>query len=223
VTRRVKKSVAIVAAAGVAVTGFALAAPASATSEGAGLVLYGDYGAWGFRGAQIQDGAAVFCLDWTNDAPIGSSPTSVYGATSLGANDSGNQHDVGGEELGRINYILDVGGTGDGATAAAVDLAVASYLQNGGVDGMAKYVSQSAEGPGVLAQARSMVDEANGVTIGGSPTAGSGVLTFTVNPEDNFRGTVRMQGTAGSTGDITLTNGSSTTTATAFRTRASRT
>ncbi len=208
VTRRVKKSVAIVAAAGVAVTGFALAAPASATSEGAGLVLYGDYGAWGFRGAQIQDGAAVFCLDWTSDAPIGSSPTSVYGATSLGANDSGNQHDVGGEELGRINYILSTwGNTGDGATAAAVDLAVASYLQNGGVDGMAKYVSQSAEGPGVLAQARSMVNEANGVTIGGSPTAGSGVLTFTVNPEDNFRGTVQMQDTAGSTGDITLTNG----------------
>lgn len=208
VSRRVKRSVAAVAVAGVAVTGFAVAAPAMATSEGAGLTLYGDFGAWGFRGAQIQDGSAVYCLDWTYDAPIGSSPTSVYRATSLGANGSGNQHSVGGTELGRINYILSTwGGTGDNVTAAAVDLAVASYLQNGGVDGMAKYVSQSSEGPAVLAAARSMVDQANSITIGGSTTPGSGVLVFTVNPEDNFKGTVRMQGTAGSTGDITLTNG----------------
>lgn len=208
VARRVKKTVAAAAVSGVAIAGVALAAPASATSEGAGLTLEGDYGAWGFRGAQIQDGSAVFCLDWTYDAPIGSSPTSVYRATSLGANSSGNQHAADGDAAGRINYILSTwGSTGDNLTAAAVDLAAASYLQNGGVDGMAKYVSQSSEGPAVLAAARSMVDQANGITIGGSTTPGSGVLTFTVNPEDNFRGTVEMQGTAGSTGDITLTNG----------------
>ncbi len=136
-SRRVKRSIAAVAVAGVAVHGFAVAAPAMATSEGAGLTLYGDFGAWGFRGAQIQDGSAVYCLDWTYDAPIGSSPTSVYRATSLGANGSGNQHSVGGDALGRINYILSTwGGTGDNVAAAAVDLAVASYLQNGGVDGM---------------------------------------------------------------------------------------
>ena len=99
VSRRVKRSVAAVAVAGVAVTGFAVAAPAMATSEGAGLTLYGDFGAWGFRGAQIQDGSAVYCLDWTYDAPIGSSPTSVYRATSLGANGSGNQHGVDGDAL----------------------------------------------------------------------------------------------------------------------------
>jgi len=208
VSRRVKRGVAAVAVAGVAVTGLTVAAPAMATSEGAGLRLSGDFGAWGHRGAQIQDGSAVYCMNWTLDAPIGMSPTSVYRATSLGPDSSGNQHSIGGTELGRINYILSTwGSTGDNTTAAAVDLAVASYQQNGGVDGMWKYINHSPEAPEVRDRARALVDQANGITIGGSTTPGSGKLYFIGDPNNDFKGSVEMRGTAGSTGDITLTNG----------------
>lgn len=206
---RTKKVIAAAVTATLAATGVvAGATAASAADEGPGLVLYGDYGAWGHRGSFIEGGASIWCLDWTLDGPVGASPSNIYRATSLGPNDSGNQHAVGPEELGRINYILSTyGGTGDPLTAAAVDLASASFLQNGGVQGMAKYVSQSSEGPDVLNLAQSMVNEANGVTIGGSVTPGSGELVFTVDHNDNYRGQVTMQGSAGATGDVTLVNG----------------
>ncbi|OZB85062.1 hypothetical protein [Microbacterium sp. 13-71-7] len=202
-TRGVRLASAVGVLAVVGAGGIITAPAAQAVGVGPGI-----QGTYGFIGALVQDGYGnVFCVDSSLDVPMGMNPIADNVVSYLPANPAvTNSKDANADDLGRMNYILSTwGDSGDPETAAAAYVAMDAYLKTGGLGESLSYTGGNAN---VDALATSMWQQSQGITIGGAPVSGgSGTLSFDVNPQNNYVGTVTMVGSAGAVGTITLTNG----------------
>lgn len=180
-------------------------APASAASYGPGWTN-ADNGGLGFLGAYRHAGINVYCLDLDVAPPMGNTTGPTYGGwAGLSAND-----------LARINWAVSTyGQSSDRVVTAAVALYVWSLADAGtynshGMSGDTYYVfrvpsaSQRAAVLSTLAEIRA---GAAGITAGTS--GGSGQLVFTVDPANDYEGTLRVinLNPSNATGTIVLTNG----------------
>lgn len=220
-TRGVKKLTAAAAVGAVALGGVVLMPTAAqAATEGVGIGSSFD-SALGFHGSYRVNGVVVYCAQPNNPHPIGQ----VEGPGTYVTNYNG----VSGNQLAGLNRVItESGATGDPDTAAALAYAIKYVVDPAGLNAhmvsdtgypnsgffpagdLAKYIewrhTGTANWQSIANQANSFVNTINS-TAAGTGVAGSGSLVFTVDGGNNYDGTVRMQGTAGSTGTITLTNG----------------
>ncbi len=221
ISKLVKRVTAAAAAGALAVAGFALAAPASAASIGHGVGEQSG-GLIGWQGNMVtSDGSSyVYCTDPGTQFPSGGDTSQGYVTSWKG---------VSGNRLAGVNRILNETNAQSDTDAAAVNFVIKNTFDPG-----AMYQSHNYPGNGtwptgnlgkyiewVLSttypnagggwqtirdralQLQNIVD----TTTAGSGGSGSGSLAFDVLASNNYSGTVTMQGTAGSTGTITLTNG----------------
>lgn len=200
------------ALAGAVIVGGLVMAPATflASAPSANAVVsqgHGVQGTYGHIGSLFESstGQFVYCLDSSLGVPFGneSTPTQV-GSVAADPNVV-NAIDAGPDAVGRMNYILSTWGqTTDDAQAAAVYLAVNAYVKSGGMNEMATYSTDQ----GITDLAWSMFNQSQAIAVGGSGSgqvSGTGVLT--VDPKNNYVGTININGTAGANVTITLTNG----------------
>jgi len=209
--RRFPLSLAAGVLAGAVIVGGLVMAPATlAPTPSANAVVsqgHGVDGPYGHIGSLFESstGQFVYCLDSSLGVPFGeeSTPTQV-GSVAADPNVT-NAIDAGPDAVGRMNYILSTWGqTTDDTQAAAVYLAVNAYVKSGGMNEMATYSYDQ----GIIDLAWSMFNQSQAITVGGSGSgqvSGAGVLT--VDSQNNYVGTVNINGTAGANVTITLTNG----------------
>lgn len=210
-----KKVAASIAVASIALTGVvALTAPASAAEAGVGV------GEWpstfmAYKGTFQQDGVRMVCGD-----PGATYPTDRLVNSGTVSNWKG----VTGNQLAGINRVLhQYVNTGDPLLAAGLQYAVAHVVEpshdgiafdgsnHGDLNSVINYdLYSQVGGSGGVSTVQNhtwnIVNEINSTTAGSGST-GSGSLVFTVDGGNNYNGTVEMDGTAGSTGTITLSNG----------------
>lgn len=214
---RAKKVGAVVATGAIAASGLALGVlPASAATAGVGWGdFYDDYTV--YEGSFKVGNNYVFCVQPGLDTPTGATDsgtltTSIPGLTA--------------QEMAGINKLISLyGDTQNKNSAAAMSYAIKySVDPEKTLDGYYNYNDQYGHTlAGVIrwdlyskagmdnvndiaAKAQSYLNIINNTPIGSGST-GSGDLVFTVDGGNNYKGTVEMDGTAGSTGTITLTNG----------------
>lgn len=199
--------------AGAVVVGGLVMAPATflASAPSANAVVsqgHGVEGTYGHIGSVFESstGQYVYCLDSSLTVPFGeeAAPTQV---SSVPANPNViNAVDMGPDAAGRSNFIISTWGqTTDDVQAAAVYIALLAYQKAGGWNEAVTYAGGRQD---VIDLAWSMYQQSQAVTIGGSGSGqvtGNGVLT--VDPQNNYVGTVNINGTAGANVTITLTNG----------------
>lgn len=184
---------------------------ASATTVGAGMT--NSFG--GHVGVQGQDGAAGFCLDPSASAPVGMAPVSTEVLSELPAVPGSKT--VSGDSVGRINMAVtkytngEYGNLGTEDEVAAAVNAVVYEFSSAGTPGSA-YLGGSASS--ALNAYNAILGDVQNNFVAGGTGAGSGSLTFNVDPLNNYAGTVTVHMTSGSTGTITLTNGIFTATGT---------
>lgn len=219
--RRLRIGAATVLTAALALSGAVLGVQvAQAATAGPG------YGTWddevGWQGAFVApNGTYVYCIEpgvtnpsgTTTDGGLQSNVTSYspYGNRVIPAND-----------LARINRVVtEYGQTQDNVQASAVSFVVkyvanpdamfASHIYSGPhnigdyIRWVLYYTVDNSTLEAIVTRANQILAATAGTTAG-SGTGGSGTLDFVVDPLDNYKGTVKMTGTA-STGTIVLTNG----------------
>jgi hypothetical protein len=221
---RVKRIAAGVAATAVVAAGSVavLAVPAQAAGQGPG------YGTWddsiGWQGAfMAPDGSKIYCAEPGVSNPAGATSSAGIQSSFTSNSPFGNRT-LSPDDLAKINYVVSTYGQGDVSNreASAVSFAVkalanadAMYESHGynGPHTLAGYVNWvlnglvgGAEAAEVAARAEAIIGSAAGITAGPT-TGGSGDLVFTVDPTNNYQGTVVMEGSPGATGTIQLTNG----------------
>lgn len=186
----------------------ATAPPASAASQGAGFGTWAPLSSHGWHGSMLVDGVHTYCILPGLPAPTGESI------------DHGVRTDAGGlspQQLAGINLLVSTyGQTHDAVQASAVGWAVkaisnrASTLRAWGYQGdsLAGAVHHSFDrlvpehAAAVAALAEQYYSEAAAAVVPGSDAT----LTLTTDPADARRGTVRLDGGAGTTATLTLTN-----------------
>lgn len=227
---RVRRIIAGIAVA-VAIVGVSIAivpaADAATPGVGWGNWNNGTSGYYPYKGTFTTQstGARSVCgeigkaVPSSGDSYIGVQGTGWINAnlsTSWGAHPNVNDNQVAG--LNRV--IQENVNTGDRNTAAALEFAVQSSLYGGYFDtsgnshpslwDLVNYTLVRSAGSAnvntITSIAQNLINEINSTTAGSGGT-GSGLLQFTVSPRNNYNGTVTMNGTSGSTGTITLTNG----------------
>ncbi|MDZ5146320.1 hypothetical protein [Microbacterium testaceum] len=186
---------------------------AEAATGGVGWGTFGNTSSK-YAGTFTEDGARLVC-----GQPGAAYPTGYL--NNAGYWDSYNG--VTGNQLAGINRVLSENiDTGDRNTAAALEYAVARVVDpNAGhrnfagqymasYDDVINFDLYSTAGSGnvqaIQRIANDLVNTINSTTAG-SGGQGSGRLDFAVDAANNYNGTVTMNGTAGSVGTITLTNG----------------
>ncbi|WP_460002161.1 hypothetical protein [Microbacterium xylanilyticum] len=169
---------------------------------------HGVQGTYGHIGSVYESstGQYVYCLDSSLTVPFGeeSAPSQV---SYVPANPNvTNAVDMGPDAAGRVNYVISTWGqTTDDLQSAAVYITALAYQKGGGWGEAVTYAGGRQD---VIDLAWSMYQQSQAVTIGGSGSGqvtGNGVLT--VDPQNNYKGTVNINGTAGANVTITLTNG----------------
>jgi hypothetical protein len=206
---RARRGVAIagVALAIGAVASVGVAVPAQAAITN-GAQLEGEYGPIG-NFVETSTGLYVYCIDssadWPNFQVFPGTGTTVG---SLDARDwAGSPAGVSGTALGRMNYIVaNWGQTSDPVRAAAVQIALFSFTK-GSVDVAKTYIGDA---DGNAATVSLLVDQmlADAANVLASQGGGSGSLTFTVDPTNNYYGTLTVNlSPASATGTVTLANG----------------
>lgn len=192
------------------------------------------YGTWddrvGWQGGFLApDGSVVYCFEPAQANPSGvSTDGGVQGVGVVSRSPNGDRT-LTANDLARINRIVsEFGQTRNDREASAVSFAVkmvanpdamfASHGWSGGHDlhGYVNWVLYSLVGG---AEARAVADRAAAIlaategTVAGPATL-TGKVDFSVDPENNYVGSVTVSGAAGS-GTITLKNGVFTATGTA--------
>lgn len=240
VHRRVRAILSAVVTTAVVVIGGTVGIQTSyAASGGVGWGTFGST-ATAYKGFFVSDGVNVICAEAGKPTPTNAlSNVGLQGTSWINANLSdayGNHPNLSDNQVAGINRILQENqNTSDKNTAAAMEYAVRAVLypmdadlnwsggHSGSMNAAINYDLYSTAGPANVAAiqgiAANLVNVANSTTAGSGST-GSGTLTFDVNNNDNYLGTVTMVGTAGSTGSITLTNGVFTDTGSATKTDA---
>ncbi|MFJ3395329.1 hypothetical protein [Leifsonia aquatica] len=200
--------------AGTVVTSAALVAPTSAPAASAATYnpAFGGYdskfGGW-LGAVELANGILAYCLQ-----PSQGDATGENVAKPIGGYVDHNGNPLPDDAVAKIGYVLDTyGQQHDKVTNQAV--ALYAYAWTGFMDGSHPLGSielglkyDGTNNPAVEAKFRQIWGDANDPGhYNTGPTTGEGVLDFTVDPNNNFRGTVVMTGTAGSVGTIVLTNG----------------
>ena len=227
----IRRAVAGVAALGLAATAVSAVASASAADTPSITPAAVDaYGVGDLSGAVIgwqgsmrtSGGAVVFCIDPGTDFPAGNDSLEGYRTSVKG---------VKGDLLAGINRALHSVDEKSDRDAAALNFVIKhvidpdamyrthSYPRSGSwpAGNLGKYIEWvlSTTYPNEAGGWRAVRDRAldlldlveNTKAATASPTPGKGELVFAVNDENNYKGTVVMNGTANATGSITLTNG----------------
>lgn len=215
--RRKLASLAVAAAVALtALTGGVLASPEPANAAGAP----GAGGYWtpagGWLGNYIAaNGTRVYCIDVLIDS-IGSGGDAGNVSSSISP-ESGTRA-VSGAELQMMNYAITVHGqTGDPVTAAAVSAYVYNFTSQNWYGNGAHYISGPNSGAILSAYNAIAADTAANYNAGSG--SGTGVMSFAVDPANNYLGTLNVTGLspAGAVGSVTLTNGVFTDTGLATR------
>ncbi|WP_159599723.1 Cys-Gln thioester bond-forming surface protein [Agromyces humi] len=198
----------IVAAATLTVTAIVggsltlISSPAVAAGTGAGFSNQTPYG--GFLGNYIApDGTRIYCMDPAAAWPSGG--TGYGGEVGfVGGDGAGSSRDLGGNEIKQLNWILNnYGQTADPVQAAAVSAAVYNFTSLNHPDGhhwIDGNATINASYDWIMGQMAAHWND--GVTP-------SGQITFQVDGNNNYLGTVTVSGLPGGTspGTMTLTNG----------------
>ena len=210
--------------AGAAVTGASTAA--TAATGGVGWGTFGDTST-AYKGTFIQDGNVIICAEAGIAFPTNALRNAgLVDAAWMNANytNAWGQHpNVTPNQVAGINRLMsEVGGTQDPNKGAAMEYAVRAVLYPavadynwidqpmGSVSEAINWDFYSSAGSANVAAMQSYTTQYINLinsTTAGTGSTGSGVLTFTVDSTNNYSGTVMMDGTDGSTGSITLTNG----------------
>lgn len=186
---------------------------ADAASGGVGWGTFGNTSSK-YAGTFEEDGVRLVC-----GQPGARYPTGYL--NNVGLWDSYNG--VWGSQLAGINRVLtETAGTGDRNTAAALEYAIARTVDPSAAhrnfagqwmdsyDDVINFDLYRTAGRGnveaIQRIANDLVNTINSTTAGDGGS-GSGSLDFAVDTRNNYLGTVTMNGTGGSTGTITLTNG----------------
>lgn len=180
----------------------AVASPAQAATHAVGFTWNGDRTSWlGSYNPNNGPGEQVYCLQISAGPPTNRQDTYQVGYQTWGGDPDTNA---------RVNYVIsNYGQTGDPVNSAATALYVWSQLDSAtfnsrGLD----YYATRANGSkaAVEAQYNAISSDAAGITAGQTTPQGS--LDFAVDAQNNFTGTLTANGLpAGSTGVVTLTNG----------------
>ena len=203
-----KGALALAASAGLVFAGLLSAEPSIAATPGAGLMASA-FG--GFLGNEITPtGARGYCADPSRAAPFGSTD----GGAPINSFTSDSGHTLDGDEMQKVNYVLQrFGDTSDDTQAAAVSAYVYAFTGSnlgGGIvvatrEEGAAYID-SGFGP-VSDRYNQIWDDAEANWNGGASVPAGGSLDFQI-AEDNFTGTVTASVSPSSaTGSITLENG----------------
>lgn len=194
---------AVVLAATMLLAGVAFA-PAASAVESIGPGVRGTYG---HIGATLQPGVGnVYCVDSSLQIPFGRGVVEDSIVSSLPARPGVSKAiDADRNAVRGLNFIASTwGGTGDDVTAAAVGIATMAFVKSGGFDTAASYMNRG----DVIERARGMYTQAQAV-IAAAPPAGtaSGKVVLTVDPENNYLGSLRVTATVPASGTLRLTNG----------------
>ena len=184
------------------IAGVALAPTATAVSS-AGPGVRGTHG---HVGATVEPGVGnVYCIDSSLDISFGRGIVSDTTVSSLPARPGVvNAVDADQDAIRGMNFIASTwGGTRDDVTAAAVGIATMAFVKAGGFGTAASYANRS----DVIDQARSMYDQAQRVISAADDENARGEVSLTIDPSNNYRGSLRVAATVPATGTLTLTNG----------------
>jgi hypothetical protein len=176
--------------------------PAAAASIGPGWGPEDNDGL-GFVGAFVVDGQQMYCLEPQREAPLGETSPLGFGGWGSASPD----------DLARANWAIGtMGQSADPRDTVAVNLYVWSLLAptayNGhGVPGdvwYAEYVPSAADRAGMLARLATL--RVGGAAITATAGSGSGALAITIDPVDDYRGSVVVSGVvpAAATGVLVL-------------------
>ena len=184
------------------IAGVALAPSATAVSS----VGPGVRGTHGHIGATIEPGVGnVYCIDSSLDVSFGRGIVSDTIVSSLPARPGVvNAVDADHDAVRGMNFIASTwGGTGDDVTAAAVGIATMAFVKAGGFGTAASYANRD----DVIDLARNMYDQAQGVIAAADDQNARGEVALTIDPSNNYQGSLRVAATVAATGTLTLTNG----------------
>lgn len=184
------------------------APPASAASQGSGFGTWAPLSAYGWHGSMIVDGVHTYCIVPGLPAPTGPST------------DQGIRGDAAGlspQQLAGINHLVTTyGQTDDPVQAASVGWAVKAIADwnttlhswgypgdslAGAIDWIFSRLAPE-HSAAIQQRAESYYAEGMAVVVPGSDAA----LTVTTDDADPRRGTVRLDGGAGTTAVVTLQN-----------------
>jgi len=224
-SKKLRRGMAAVAALAITMTGVAgvtTTPPAVAATDAYGV---GDLSGAviGWQGSmRTADGTYVFCTDPGTDFPTGDDQRQGYRTSWKG---------VSGDLLAGINRALHEIDDKSDRDAAALNFVIKHVFDPDAMYGTHRYPNSAAWPKGDLGRyiewvlsttypnaaggwrgvrdrALELLKTAHSTRAGtGTASGGSGKLVFEIDSRDNYRGTVVMDGTAGSTGTITLTNG----------------
>jgi len=178
------------------------ARPALAADVGPGWQAE-ENGGLGFLGAFVAGGRNVYCLEPSRDAPVDESTPLGYGGWGSAAPD----------DLARASWaIATTGQSADRRDTAAVAmyvwslLAPVEYAAHGmpGDEWYARYVPDAEDRAGVLARLARLRLE--GAAIRAVPGSGAGAIELSIDPVDEYLGTVAVSGLspAGAVGTLVI-------------------
>lgn len=194
----------VLLAASVLATLLSVPSPAQASTHGFGFFWNGNGTSW--IGSYIPDGTNIqtYCVQGALNDPTNRHDTFDAGYGQYGGSADANA---------RVNYaITNFGQTSDPVMSAAtaiyvhsqLDTAYYNTLSGGGLNYYAARANGSANA--VKAEFNAIAAASAGITAGA--VSGSGTLSFTVDPLNNYNGTMTVSGLpSGATGTVTLTNG----------------